>query len=94
MEPRKESKKTVLMISAVITGASLALFGYLMWYVEPDEVTEKVKLIAVTESGCIVETMDGYPMNIGPCEGEPGETITATYDAKIKEREYLMNPTD
>ena len=81
------------MIFIVIVGVSLALLGYLMWYVSPDEVTERVKLIAITESGCIVETMDGFPMNIGPCDGKPGEMINATYDAKIKERELLMNPT-
>ena len=94
MEPKKESKKSLFMIGVIIAGVALGLFGYLMWYVSPDEVTEKVKLIAVTESGCIVETMDGFPMNVGPCEGEPGQIIIATYDAKIKEREYLMNPTD
>lgn len=93
MYQRKDSKKTILMLSAIIAGVALALFGYLMWYVSPDEVTERVKVVAIIESGCIVETMDGFPMNIGPCDGKPGEMIIATYDAKIKERALLMNPT-
>ena len=42
---------------------------------------------------CIVETSDGFAVNIGPCDGNPGEFIVATYDAKVKEREALMNPT-
>ena len=64
-----------------------------MWYVAPAEVTEMVKVVAVTDDGCIVETMDGFAINIGPCDANPGDLIMATYDAKVKERAELMNPT-
>lgn len=77
-----------------MAGVGIGLFVYLTFYVSPDEVTERVKVVANTASGCIVETMDGHPINIGPCDAESGETIVATYDAKIKERSLLMNPTN
>ena len=81
------------MLTILIIGVAGSLFGYLTWYVSPDEVTERVKVIANTSDGCIAESFDGFSVNIGPCDAEPGEVIDGTYDAKIKEREILMNPT-
>ena len=63
------------------------------WYVSPDMVTERVKVVANTADGCIAESSDGFSVNIGPCDAEPGDSIVGTYDAKIKERRALMNPT-
>jgi hypothetical protein len=88
----KHNKTTVKAFIGV-AAVAIALFAYLTWYVSPDEVTEKVKVVAVTEDGCIAETFDNYAVNIGLCDAEPGEIIVATYDAKIKERAALMNPT-
>ncbi|KAF6245545.1 hypothetical protein C6989_03400 [Nitrosopumilus sp. b2] len=64
-----------------------------MWYVAPEENLESVKIVAVTESGCIGETYDGYAVNIGACDASPGEWVTAAVDQKAKERAALMNPT-
>jgi hypothetical protein len=36
-----------------------------MWYLVPEENMELVKIIAITEAGCIVETLDGFAINIG-----------------------------
>lgn len=93
--PAKKSSnvKSLVIISGILAGVGLSLLGYLMFYVAPDMVTERVKLIANTEKGCIVETSDGFAVNIGPCDANPGEFIVATYDAKVKERAALMNPT-
>ena len=88
----KNSKYTVLLI-VVIVGVASSLYGYLTWYVSPDYVTERVRIVANTADGCIAESSDGYSVNIGPCDAEPDEFIVGTYDAKIKERRALMNPT-
>ena len=88
----KNNKTTVLALSLVAIIAC-SLFLYLMWYVSPSTVVETVKVIAITDEGCIVETMDGYPFNIGFCNAEPGDIISAKIDSKVKERELLMNPT-
>lgn len=82
------------IIGGVIAAVALALFGYLMWYVAPAEVTESVKLIAITNEGCVMETRDGFAITIPSCEGELGDTIVVTYDPKIKERAAAMNPTN
>ena len=88
----KNNKITIQIFVGVIVIAAV-LFAYLTWYVSPDEVTEKVKVIANTEDGCIAESFDGFAINIGQCDAQAGDVIVATYDAKIKERAILMNPT-
>ncbi|MGH1522054.1 MAG: hypothetical protein ACRBB2_06825 [Nitrosopumilus sp.] len=88
----KNNKTTIQVFIGVIVIATV-LFLYLTWYVSPDDVTEKVKVIANTEDGCIAESDDGFAVNIGKCDARAGDIIVATYDAKIKERAILMNPT-
>ncbi|KAF6246060.1 hypothetical protein C6989_00110 [Nitrosopumilus sp. b2] len=64
-----------------------------MFYVAPDENIELVKIIAITDNGCIAETLDGYAVNIGNCQGKSGDYVNALVDQKLKERAALMNPT-
>ena len=91
---KKSGKNTTLIIAGVIAlGASL-LFVYLMAYTAPVEKMELVKIIAVTNDGCIAETMDGFSVNIGDCNGQPDQYVDALVDQKIKERAALMNPTN
>lgn len=87
-----ENSKYSVMILVGILSVSVLLFGYLMWFVSPENVVEKVRIVANTESGCIGETVDGFSVNVGPCDAEPGEVILATVDAKVKQREKAMNP--
>jgi len=96
-QPNKVSSssntKSLFIVGGVIAIGAVLLFAYLMWYVAPDEYTERVKVIAVTESGCIAETHDGFAVNIGDCKVKAGEYVTAIIDKKIKERAAAMNPT-
>ena len=88
-----KNNKTTIQVFIGVAVIAAGLFVYLTWYVSPDEVTEKVKIIANTQDGCIAESFDGFAVNIGECDAKPGEVIVATYDAKVKERAILMNPT-
>ncbi len=87
-------KKSLLIVSGVLAAIGLALFAYLMFYTAPEETSEWVKVIAVTESGCIGETMDGFAVNIGPCQTQEGEMVIAVVDQKVKDRAAAMNPTN
>jgi len=87
------TKNSIFIIGGVILVSAIVLFAYLMWYVAPEEYTEKVKVIAVTEAGCIAETYDGFAVNIGNCQVQPGEYANAIIDKKVKERAAAMNPT-
>jgi len=92
-QPKKAGKNSTVIIGGVIVISALLLFAYLMWYVEPEENIELVKVIAITETGCIAETMDGFAVNIGDCQANPGQYVDALIDQKTKERAAAMNPT-
>ena len=93
-KPKNSSdKKNFALICGVLAAIGISLFVYLMWYVAPDEVVERVEIIAVTDAGCIGQTMDGFPVNLGECNAETGDIILALVDQKVKERQELMNPT-
>ena len=91
---KKSGKNTTLIIAGVIALGAGLLFAYLMFYTAPAEKMEMVKIIAITNEGCIAETMDGFSVNIGDCNGEPDQYVNALVDQKIKERAAMMNPTN
>ncbi len=92
-QPKKTSNKNSFLIIGGITIVAILLLVYLMWYMSPEENKEMVKIIAVTEDGCIAETLDGFAVNIGTCQGNPGQYVEALVDQKMKERAAAMNPT-
>lgn len=85
--------KSILIVGGIIAVVAFSLFAYLMWYTAPEQIEERVRVIANTNEGCIVETFDGYAVNIGPCDFQPDQYIIAPIDQKLKERAALMNPT-
>ncbi len=91
---KNTGNKSIFMIIGIL-GAIFAIgLTYMVVYVSPEEVVERVEIIAITEDGCIGETLDGYAVNIGECNAQPGDIIMAPVDQKMKERAYAMNPTD
>lgn len=91
---KSSNYKNHFIVAGILAGVGLALLAYLMFYVAPAEVLETVKIVAVTSQGCIGETLDGYAVNVGNCNAEPGDYISALVDQKLKERAALMNPTN
>ena len=81
---KKSGKNSTFIIAGVITIGAVLLFAYLMFYTAPAETTELVKIIAVTDNGCVAETMDGYAVNIGDCNAKPGQYVDALVDQKTK----------
>ena len=91
---KKSGKNTTFVIAGVIVLVAGLLFAYLMFYTAPAETMELVKIIAVTDNGCVAETLDGYAVSIGECNAQPGQYVDALVDQKTKERAALMNPTN
>ena len=91
---KKSGTNTTFIIAGAIALVAVLLFAYLMFYTAPVETIELVKIIAVTDDGCVAETMDGYAVNIGDCNAKPGQYVDALVDQKTKERAALMNPTN
>jgi len=65
----------------------------MMFYTAPETNMELVKIIAITDEGCIGETFDGFSVNIGDCNTQPGQYVDALVDQKVKDRAAAMNPT-
>jgi hypothetical protein len=86
--------KSIVIVAGVLAVIGGSLFAYLMVYTAPTETMEMVKVIAITEAGCVAETLDGYAVNIGDCNAKPGQYVDALVDQKTKERAALMNPTN
>ena len=85
--------KSIVIVAGILAVIGGSLFAYLMFYTAPSETMEMVKVIAVTDEGCIGETLDGFSVNIGDCQAEPGEYVKALVDQKVKDRAAAMNPT-
>ena len=94
-KPKKSSdKKSLLIISGILAAVGLSLIAYMLFFTAPEEKSEWVKVIAITESGCIAETLDGFAVNIGQCDAPEGEMVIAVVDQKVKDRAAAMNPTN
>ena len=93
-EKKNSQVKSIAIITGILFLAGGSLFAYLMFYTAPEANMEMVKIIAVTESGCIGETLDGFSVNVGDCNVQPGQYIDALVDQKSKERAAAMNPTN
>jgi hypothetical protein len=91
---KTSDKRSLIIVSGILTTIGISLFAYLMFYTAAEETTEWVKVIAVTESGCIAETLDGFAVNIGQCQTQEGQFVIAVVDQKVKERAAAMNPTN
>ena len=78
------------VFAAVIIGFAVTILGVFVWpfyNLIPSYVTETVTVVYKDEQGrCVAQTVDNFLVPIGKCDANPGDTITAEYDAKIKER--------
>jgi hypothetical protein len=77
-------------IAAAIIVMAVAVFPF--WNLIPNKVTETVKVVLVDETGCTAETHDGFDVKIGPCNAKPGDTIMASFDGKVRDREKPFTP--
>ena len=87
---KNEKQIFVGAIAAAIIVMAVVVFPF--WNLIPNKVTETVKVVSVDASGCTAETHDGFDVKIGPCNAKPGDTITATFDGKIRDREKPFTP--
>jgi hypothetical protein len=75
-------------IAAAIVIMTTLVFPF--WNLIPDMVTEKVKVVYVEAGKCTAETKDGFIIRNFPCDAKVGDNITASYDAKLKDREHKI----
>ncbi len=88
---QKTQIKNRQLVSLTTVGIVMAaIVGYMVIFVTPVageipvEITEEVKILAVTEKGVVFETSTGVSVVTDKYSGEPGDIIEVTYSVPVK----------
>ena len=98
-------KKTpqLKVLAIVIVAISVILvFTITPWNVIPTLITEDIAVIAVTDYGCVGESIMGHSVVVSDCEVSVGEVVSATfyipsmeqngYYDRIQDKLEMINP--
>ena len=87
MQQTTNQKTPQLKFIAILAAAiSVALvFTITPWNVIPTSVTEDVTVIAVTDYGCVGESVLGHSVVVPNCVAEVGDSVSATFNIPAME---------
>ena len=95
MKQQTTEKKNSQLVSLPFVAIVLAtIVGYILIFATPIigefpvEITEEVKVLAVTEKGVVFETSTGVAVVTDQYDGEPGDIIKVTYSVPAKYLDY------
>jgi len=99
-----EKKSPVLKFVLILAAATSVILVLTVtpWNLVPTLVTEDVTVIAVTDYGCVAESVTGHPVVVSDCNAKPGDVISATfyipamelngYYDRVQEKLLMVNP--
>ncbi len=85
-----EKKNSQLVSLPFVAIVMVTIVGYILIFATPVigefpvEITEEVKVLAVTEKGVVFETSTGVAVVTDQYDGEPGDIIEVTYSVPAK----------
>ncbi len=85
-----EKKNSQLVSTTLVAVLMAAVVSYMLIFATPVigefpvEITEEVKILAVTEKGVVFETSTGVVVVTDQYDGEPGDIIEVTYSVPAK----------
>lgn len=84
---QQEKKTPVIPVMALIAGGLTVMLILLLtpWNFVPTLVTEDVTILAVTEYGCVGESVLGVSVVVEDCSAQVGDVITATFNVPAME---------
>ena len=98
-------KKTPQLKFLLILAAAISVtlvFTITPWNIVPTLITEDVTVIAVTDYGCVGESILGHSVVVSNCESGVGDTVSATfyipameqngYYDRIQDKLEMVNP--
>jgi len=98
---KKTPQLKFLLIVAAAVSVTL-VFTITPWNVIPTLVTEDVTVIAVTDYGCVGESVLGHSVVVSNCEASVGDIVSATfyipameqngYYDRIEDKLEMVNP--
>ena len=81
---KRLSRRTIMTL--MITGiAVVIMFTVTPWNILPTQVTEDVRVLAVTEDGCVGESQYGVSVVVPECSAQVGDMVTATFNVPSME---------
>ena len=101
---QKEKKAPRLAFVAILVAATSVILVLTVtpWNLIPTLVTEDVTVIAVTDYGCVAESVLGHSVVVSDCDARVGDVISATfyvpameqngYYDRIQEKLEMVNP--
>ena len=104
MQQTIQKKAPALKFIAILAVATsvILVFTITPWNIMPTQVTEDVTVIAVTDYGCVAESILGTSVVVSNCEANVGDTISATFNVpalqqngyydRIEDKLELVNP--
>ncbi len=99
-----EKKAPVLTFLAILVAATSVILVLTVtpWNIVPTLVTEDVAVIAVTDYGCVAESVLGHSVVVSECDAKVGDVISATfyvpameqngYYDRIQDKLKVVNP--
>jgi hypothetical protein len=101
---QKEKKAPQLKFLAILVAATSVILVLTVtpWNLIPTLVTEDVTVIAVTDYGCVAESILGHSVVVSNCDAKVGDIISATfyvpamelngYYDRIQDKLEMVNP--
>ena len=98
---KKTPQLKFLIIAAVATSVIL-VFTIAPWNIFPTLVSENVRIIAVTDYGCVAESSIGHSVVVSNCKASVGDLVSASfyipameqngYYDRIQDKLEMVNP--
>ena len=81
MQESKQIKTPQIQFLAIVVAATsiILVFTVTPWNFIPTSVTEKVQVIAITDYGCVGESVLGHSVVVENCEASVGDTVSAKF---------------
>jgi hypothetical protein len=101
---QKEKKAPRLAFMAILVAATSVILVLTItpWNIFPTLVTEDVTVIAVTDYGCVAESILGHSVVVSNCDANVGDVISASFNVpameingyydRIQEKLEMVNP--
>ena len=99
-----DKKSPVIPVIGLMAGGLAVMLILLLtpWHFVPVEITEDITVLAITEHGCVGESIYGVSVVVSECSAQVGDVISATfyvpameldgfYD-KVQERVLAVEP--
>jgi len=100
IEKKAPALKFILILAAATS--VILVFTITPWNFIPTLVTEEVTVIAVTEHGCVAESVMGHSVVVSDCSAKSGDVISATfyipamelngYYDRVQDKLAIVNP--